>query len=186
MKKILSIFLISILSLTAFTQSLPNQFTIDEYVMSIGTDFKINDGKGYIDEDVVSLGTNYTLKVDGTLVAKAKQQLISIGSKINIYDGNGNKIGSVEEVIFTSMFGIYSKYNIYDGSGTKVAFSEKHSLMETEFVVKSTSGNTIAVIKRPMINMFSDTWDVNFKDSSFDKRLIIFIPCYKTNRDNKS
>lgn len=183
MKKLLTLLLISI-SLISFSQ-IPNKFKIEEYAVSIGTDFKIPNG--YIDEQIVSLTSNFTLKVGGKFYGKSKEHLISIGSKIDIFNERNQKIGMVHEQIFSGAFtfGVYSKYTIYDSKGRKIAYSEKHELMSTSFTIKDMSGKTICKISRPMINLFSDTWTVEFKQERFDKRLFIFIPCYKTLRDNE-
>jgi uncharacterized protein YxjI len=139
----------------------------------------------YIDQEIISLTSNFTLTHNGSQYAKAEQRFISIGSKIDIYDENDNKIGMVEEQIFSS-WGIYSKYYIYDENGNKIAKSEKHQLMSTSFTITDMSGSTICKIKRPMINLMSDSWSVDFKTDKYDKRLFVFIPCYKTHRDNQS
>ena len=188
MKKLLTLLLIIAFTFSGFTQ-LPNQFVVDEDMVSFGTDFSIENSSGteigYIDQEIISLTSNFELKVNGKIIAKAKQRFISIGSKIDIYDGNGKKIGLVEEQIFRSLFSLYSRYIIYDGNGRQIASSIKHSLMVTDFTIKDNSGNVVAEIHRPMVNLFSDTWEVKCY-GNFDKRLIIFIPAYKTHRDNSS
>lgn len=185
MKKLKNLFVLLLMTLSmTLVSQIPNNFTISEDIVSIGTDFGISSINGRITEKIVTIGTDYTLKIDGKKIAVAKQQIISLGSKVNIYDEFGDKIGSIEEIIIESLFSIYSRYNIYDARGNKVAYSEKHSLMSTTFTIKSNSG-TVCTIERPMINVLSDSWKVKFKDTNIDKRLIIFIPCYKTNRDNK-
>lgn len=40
-------------------------------------------------------------------------------------------------------------------------------------------------MKRPFINILSDSWNVQFYGDNIDRRLILFIPAYKTSRDNK-
>lgn len=79
---------------------------------------------------------------------------------------------------------MYSKYEILDKNGKLIASSEKHQLMVTSFTLKDTKGNTVCKISRPAINIFSDEWSVDIYDKSFDKRLLVFIPCYKTHRNN--
>lgn len=183
MKKL---FLLLFILISLSTQAqLPNNFKIEECVISIGTDFEIESIDGYIAEKVISFTTEFTLSINDRKYAKAKQRLISIGTKTDIFDSTDKLIGSVEEVLFTN-FGIYSLYNIFDAHGNKIAYSEKHKFMSTEFTIKDMSNKLICTIKRPMINVMSDTWTVNFANTSFDKRLVVFIPCYKTYNDNKS
>jgi len=179
-------FILLVLAAISFqmaTAQLPNNFTIEEDVMSIGTDFELSGCEGYIDQKLLSLSSSFTLRLDKGVCAISKQRIFSIGSKIDIFDGQGRKLGMIEEQIFSN-WGVYSRYVIYDKYGKKIAESRKHQLMATEFVITDMNGKTICVITRPAINFFSDTWRVSFKDSSYDKRLFIFIPCYKTYRDN--
>jgi len=179
-------FILLVLAAISFqlaTAQLPNNFKIEEDVMSIGTDFELTGCDGYIDQKLLSLSSSFTLKINGSTYARSSQRIFSIGSKIDIYDNKDVKIGVIEEQIFSS-WGIYSKYVIYDGSGNRVAESRKHQLMATEFVITGEDGGIVCIITRPAINFFSDTWSVSFKDDKYDKRLFVFIPCYKTYRDN--
>ena len=185
MKKLLSILIVLSVSITLFGQNLPNKFRINEDLISIGTDFTLTNGaKGTIEQKIFSIGSNFILKINGEVIAKSVQAIISWGSKITILDGNKIKIGSIEEILATSFFSVYSKYSIYDANGKKIAISEKHDLMATSFIIKDMDGKVICNITRPMINIMTDRWDIEFTDSKFDKRLVLFIPCYKTHRDN--
>ena len=74
MKKLIIFLTVALISLTSFAQ-LPNVFKLDEYVMSIGTDFKIiGVASGYIDEDIISLTSNFTLKLSNILCYFIKVQ----------------------------------------------------------------------------------------------------------------
>jgi len=185
MKK-LFIALMLLMSMTIQAQ-IPNTFKIKECVISIGTDFTIDEINADIVEEVISLTTIYHMLIDNEKYAKARQKIVSIGTVIEIFDKNDKLIGSVEEKLFTS-FGFYSLYNIYDANGKKIAYSEKHKYMTTKFKIKSANmqKSDICTISRPMVNVFSDTWTVDFNDSNFDKRLLVFIPCFKTYYDNKN
>jgi uncharacterized protein YxjI len=163
---------------------LPNSFNIEEYAISMGTDFKIPN-VAYIDQEIISLTSSFNLTIDGKIYARSKERLVSFGSIIDITDSNGKKIGSIEEHLFYSIFGMYSLYNIYDSRGSLIGTSTKHELMSTSFTIRDKNGQLICTITRPAVNFVSDVWTVNFTDTSFDKRLIVFIPCYKTHKDNQ-
>lgn len=163
---------------------LPSKFTIEEYAMSIGTDFKVPGTSCYIDEEIVSLTANFTCTIHGAPYAYARQKMFSIGTKIMIYDGKQSLLGSIEEQVFNS-WGVYTKYLIKDKNGALIATSEKHQLMSTSMFIKDSQGRVLCKITRPTINMFGDSWDVEVFNSEYDKRLFLFIPCYKTYRDNK-
>lgn len=183
MRKIF-IILFAAISLNAFSQ-LPNNFKIEEDVLSIGTDFSLIGINGIIEGSVFSLTTDFTLTVNGSVNGKSKQSLFSFGTTITIYDGKNNKIGYIKEELFQS-FGMYSKYTIYDKSDVKIASSTKHELMVTKFNIIDNKGNVICEISRPAMNFGGDTWNISFSNSNkYDKMLFIFIPCYKTYRDNE-
>ena len=181
MRKLITLIVLLGITISLGAQELPNKFTITEDVISIGTDFTINDDI-VIHQKLFNLTSTFKLYIDEELYTEARQAMISIGSSINIYDNKGIKIGTIQERIFNS-WGVYSKYEILDKNGKLIASSEKRQLMVTSFTLKDTKGNTICKISRPAINIFSDEWSVDIYDKSFDKRLLVFIPCYKTHRD---
>lgn len=160
---------------------IPDEIKLKEEFATIGTDFSYENLS--IDQNVIDITTSFDLEVSGKKIAEARQQIISIGSKINIYDEYGVNIGYVQEELFTS-WGFYSRYTIYDHNGSILASSEKHKFMATSFTIKNNSGKVLCKITRPMFNLVTDTWDIKFYGNSIDRRLIVFIPCYKTYRDN--
>lgn len=157
---------------------------IEEELMSIGTDFEIDEINATIEEEHFSIGTNFIMKIDGTVYAKAEETLLSFGHKYVIYDGSRQTVGYVEETLTLSLFSYYSSYKIFDKTGRLIGRSEKHQLFSTEFIVKDISGNIICEISRPALNM-GDNWTVDFRTTKYDKRLFIFIPYYKTLADNE-
>lgn len=173
-------------SITSFCQ-IPDKIKLEEEVISIGTCFEVTGmNNTVIDEKIVSMTASFTMKTGNAVVARAKQHMISWGSKIDIYDGKGGLIGTIEEEVFESMFSsVYTKYSIYDSKHQLVATSKKHDLMSTKFTIENTKGHVICTITRPAINMMSDTWNITFSNCNVNKALFIFIPCYKTYRDNK-
>ena len=181
MKK-LFVLVLMLTTITIFGQ-LPNKFVIVEDFVSIGTDFTLSGVSGTVKEQVISINTNFTLTVESRKIAVAKQKLISVGSVVNIFAGNGKSIGVIKENIFSS-FGIYTKYDIYNHNNELIGTSEKHQLMSTKFTIKDTQGTIICTITRPSMN-FVDKWTVIFNTDKYDKRLFVFIPCYKTKRDNE-
>lgn len=166
------------------TAQIPNNFKYTEDVISIGTNFS-SDCNLTVKQTVPSFKTVFTLYNNGNKVAKASQRLVTFGTKIDVYDANDNKIGTIEERLFTSI-GFYSLYKIYDKNGNLIATSEKHKYFTTKFYINDSKNKTICTISRPAINPVRDTWTVNFNDPSVDKRLLVFIPCYKTYYDNNN
>ena len=162
----------------------PNELELNQKIISLGTDFKVNDGS-LIKQKVPSIKTTFTLYKDKQKIAKASQKLLTIGAKIDVFDYEDVKIGSINEVLFTS-FGLYSKYEILNQNNDIIAVSEKHQYFTTEFFISDLNGKPICKISRPAINIISDKWIIKFINQEFDKRLIIFIPFYKTFYDNNN
>ena len=100
----LFIILFAFISSNVFSQ-LPNNFKIEEDVLSIGTDFSLIGINGLIEGSVFSLTTDFTLTVNGSVNGKSKQSLFSFGTTITIYDGKNNKIGYIKEELFQSFGG---------------------------------------------------------------------------------
>lgn len=193
MKKllILSVVLFMAISLFAGEFEIPSKLTLVEHVISIGTDFKIvsNGNKiGKVEEKMLNLTKTFNiLDVNGNLIARSEQAMVSWGTHIKIYDGNRNLIGSIQEKVITSMFKVYTEYKILNANGKLIAKSSKIEVGKaTTFNVTTTSGSKVCSIKRPLINLLSDNWDIQFYGNSVDRRIILFIPAYKTSRDNES
>jgi len=87
------------------------------------------------------------------MVAKAKEQAFTRGTKIKIYDTNEILIGSVEEVVFKSMFKSSTSYEIKDSNGLIIAISNKSDQMTTKFTFTS-NGKEIAKFHRGLFNTF--------------------------------
>lgn len=181
MKTLLIVFLL--ISSLSFGQ-IPNDIKLTEEIISITTNFD-SDTNIKIKGELISFTPEFTLYQNGNKIGKSVQRIISIGTINDIYDEKNNKIGSVEEQLFMSL-GFYSRYKVYDKNDKLVAISEKHKYLTTVFNITDVNNNNVCTIKRPAINLMSDTWYVHFNNVKFDKRLLIFIPCYKTYYDNKS
>lgn len=167
---------------------LPNKFEIDEVMVSIGTDMNINVGGntiGKIEERTLEFTTTFEY-FDNTdrKIAKGEERAFSWGTTIDIFDESDRKIGTLEEQLFESVFSIETIYDIKDANGRLIAKSKKIDLFSTNVEIFSTKGNLVCTMTRPSINVFSDSWYVEIL-GDIDKRLIIFIPAYKTSADNK-
>lgn len=168
-------------------KELPNKFEMEEKILSIGTDMNIisnGDKIGKIEERTLSWGKKFEyFDNTGDIKSTAKQKALSWGTEIEVFDENGDKIGSIEEEILESLFSIKSIYSIKDASGNLIGKSEKLELFSTNIEIESPSGDLICKIHRPAINLFSDSWNIEIT-GNIDRRLIVFIPCYKTSADN--
>lgn len=169
--------------------NIPENVIIEEDVISIGTDFTLlsSDGKhlGSIEEEVLNFTATFKLlNNSGNMICYSKQELISFGTKINIIDNDNKLMGKINENVFKS-FSVYTQYDILDIYDKKIAKSDKEELLSTTFNIYDNNNNIICVIHRPMINVFSDKWVITFHtDDQNLRRMLLFIPCYKTFRDN--
>lgn len=167
---------------------LTNNFIVDQDILSIGSDFHIKSGSnkcGVVEERVFSWGKTFEYLTNDTLVSRAEQRVISWGVKIDVYDESKNKIGSIEEEILEGLFSIKTIYSIKDSSDNIVGKSKKLDFFGTDVDIYNDKGDLIVTMTRPMINILSDTWTINIKSDEIDKRILVFIPCYKTSVDDE-
>ncbi len=165
--------------------NLPDHFTIEEDVFAWWTDFEIP-WTGKVVERTLNLNTTFELQdTNGNVIANAKKELFSLWVVINIEDNKWHKLWSIEEEIIESLFNIKTVYSIKDGIGNTIWTSEKLAFIGTDIDIYDNQGKEIVTCTRGPLNLLSDTWDVDIKDNKIDKRIIAFIPCYKTHADNQ-
>lgn len=163
-------------------------FTISERVISIGTNFTLEDDKGElgrIEEKIISLTRAFLIyNKKNELVARGKKRMISWGSVVDVFDCNDKKIGSIEEKVVESLFSIKTKYRITDSMDRELASSDMLSLDVSRLEVKERN-KTLLKMKRGFIQMFGDKWKVSVtSDTNIDQSLILLIPAFKTASDN--
>ena len=173
----------------SYAQTFPTTFKVEEDLVAIGSDFTLKEkGKakaiGKIYQRHLNLTTTFELVVDGRKVCSAKTRLISIGTCIDIYDDKGQFIGSVEEEIIRSWFSPLSHiFSVKDSKGNVIAVSDKISIVGTTCTIKK-GGKVVCRYRRPAVNIFTDTWDCSI-DKAIDYRLVIFIPAFITYSNNE-
>lgn len=170
------------------TETIPAQLKLSEKVFAFGTDLVAYSGKsetGTFTQTNWVGGTSFDYHdSSGAKVASAKQSLFSWGVEITIFDGQGGKLGTVKEEVFKNLLSWKSHYSVLDAQGNVVAHSEKIDFFSTSVDIHDMSGNPVATMSRPALNLAGDTWTVSFSESTVDRRLLMFIPCYKTYADN--
>lgn len=167
---------------------LPNSFKMTENILSIGTDMSIeSNGEeiGKVEERTLNFGKTFEyFDSKGDKKAIGKQKVFSLATTIEIFDENNKKIGTFKEELFKGMFSFSTYYTISDAFGNLIGESEKIDWLSTNIEIKSTSGEILCQIHRPAFNLVSDHWEVNIS-GDIDKRLVVFLPCYKTSADNE-
>lgn len=186
-------FCVLFIATTVFAQNcvVPKNMKLKEKIISVTTNLFLEDDDGNnlgtVTEALISLTKTFTYKdSEGKLISTAKEAFISVGTKINVYDSEQMLIGVIQENILKSWFHAYTVYTISDASGNKIATSEKLELLSTQIVLSDQKGNELVSLKRPrpMINIFSDTWNITYKSSKIDPRIVVMIAAYKTAADN--
>lgn len=167
---------------------LPTNFTAQASLLSIGTDIILSDSQGpfaSIEERTLNLTPTFQyFDASHHLSAQAKQKIFSLGTKIEICDENNKPLGSVEEIVWESFFKVQTSYQIKDASGKEVGKSEKLDWSGTTFKISDYSGRELIKMTRPMFDLGGATWTINVeKDLPFDKRLVLFVPAFKTAAD---
>ena len=169
---------------------MPNEFKLVEKVISLTTAFELkskNGDLGTVTEKLISLTTTFTYKDDkGGMVATAKEALISWGTRIDVYDCKDRLIGTLQEKVFKSLFKAHTNYSILDAQGNEIAISEKLDLLATSITLSGKDGSVFVELKRPMFNLFSDTWNIKVHPkNTVDFRIIVIVAAFKTAADNE-
>ncbi len=191
-----SLFIITLLLFPFFSfadcevPSMPDQFTLNERTVSLGTvlDLEDDDGNfGKISEKLLQLTKSFHYTdISGNKVAEAKQKLLSWGVQIDVFDCQGQKIGTIKENILKSLFKVSTTYTIEDATGSVVAVSNQVDILATSFTLKDPSGNKVATLNRSAINFFGDNWNVKiYNHDVVDPRILVMIGSYKTSADNE-
>ncbi len=173
--------------------SFPSNFLMQEEWASIGTDFYLKDGDkkfAVVDQEVLNLTTTFEIRDDQERVAaKCSQSAFSWGVRIDVKDGYGNSIGSIEEKLFESFFKTMTSYEIKDQNGTLLATSDKLDFAGTTFTIKNPSGGIIATFDRSYFDIGGASWSCKFTDPGKTadqlKMICSLIPAYKTVADKK-
>ena len=169
---------------------LPSTFTAQAAYITVGTDLTLSDDQGSfasIEERTLNLKPTFEyFDASHTLRARAKEEMFTLGTKIDISDGNGNRLGSVEENVLKSFFSIKTSYSIKDASGRELGTSEKLDWAGTKVVIHDSAGKMLVEMKRPYFDLGAATWTINVAhDLPFDQRLVVFIPAFKTAADKE-
>jgi uncharacterized protein YxjI len=175
-------------------KEIPNEFFINEKLLTIGHDFwitnKNRENFGKIEERVISVGKKFEyFDNTGKLDVIAKAKFLTLYTNIIVDDSNGSRIGRIEEEIIESIGSFFdgqNVYSLYDSNDKLIGKSKASIVFRNSVEIYDMSDNLVAVFYKPVVQ-FSDRWRCEIKDSSIDKRLIMFIPVYiSSNRTSSS
>jgi uncharacterized protein YxjI len=162
---------------------------VSEDISLIGNNFtvKSDDNKniGTIKQEILNFKPVFSFYKEGEAKeSTAKQIVFSLFTEIEIYDKNNEYIGKIKHEVFENLFSFRNTYSIYDKNNKRIGSSRKLELAKTTISIYNDEDKLVAEIKRPFINIITDKWELNIYDEIVDKRLVIFIPAYKTYYDN--
>lgn len=146
--------------------------------------------EGKVAESAIQMSRTFTWTDEsGKTVATASVAIISIGTDIYVYDGAGNRVGSIEERLFSRWGRTWSGYDINDARGNKIASSDKTEFMGTTITLTAPDGTKLATLNRPWVNVMGDSWGIKvLKPGAVDNRILVMIAAFKTaaDRDKES
>ena len=149
-----------------------------------------NKDEGKVAESAIQMSRTFTWTDEsGKTVATASVAIISIGTDIYVYDGAGNRVGSIEERLFSRWGRTWSSYDIKDAGGNKIASSDKTEFMGTTITLTAPDGTKLAKLDRPWVNVMGDSWGIKvLKPGAVDNRILVMIAAFKTaaDRDKES
>ena len=171
-------------------EDLPNDFQVNEEVISMTNSFDIIAGKntyGTVTEKMFSWTRTFFVRNSaGVDLGKASARAWSWGTHIDVYDASGKLLGGIKEEVTKSMFKTWTSYSILDPANAVIARSKKVEFFGTDVTISSPAGEVLVTISRPAVNWVSDTWNVSIKKPGvIDPRMVVVIGAYKTAVDNE-
>lgn len=155
--------------------------------LSFGTSFSIRSSAGThgtVKQAWASFVRTFIYRNDrDEVVATARVNPFSWGTRIDVVDCQGIKIGELKEDVWKSFFKVKTSYLVMDQSGRQVGKSEKLDWGNTTFDLKDAGGRAVAHIERPWLR-WADRWSVSVYDkSAIDERILIMIGAFKSAAD---
>ncbi len=143
---------------------------------------------GRVQGPFLNFGRHYILQdASNQPIASAKRKWFSVGTAVNIYDCNGQKIGAFHENILKELKSLRTHYTIEDAAGQVIAESANVNFLTTRFELRDPQGELFAVIERSVQGFFTDSWTVSrTQHPAADSRVLIMMAVYKTITDRES
>jgi uncharacterized protein YxjI len=169
-------------------RELSNSMKMKEIYFAYGTDLTISDSDGKIgtvQQRTLNLTPCFEYRDNtGAVLAYTSQSMLSFGTHIDIFDGAGNKIGALQDKVFSNLFSISRVFSLQDAAGNQIGTSEKFGFFATSVTIYDQERKVLAAIHRPAFDLGLADWTID-TPGNVDKRLVVFIPAYKTHSDNQ-
>jgi len=173
---------------------LPSEFYVVERFLSFSSSFDVStDLEPFASarKQCFSLTSSFDLvDMHERPLASASAHFIALGTVVDIFDPEGEKIGWIEEEIFRIF--PWAEYRVFNNENQIVAIA-KMNFWGTEFELYHPDDETeiYATISRPFIKFIRDYWTVQinnmeiFEDGTIDPRLLVILAIYQTDKDNR-
>lgn len=176
--------------------TVPPKFTIKQVSALIGMDFEISDSEGKLGSLIQRtwrLKPTFEIQnAEGQKIATAKERFFKLSTAIDVYDCNGDYVGSLKKTIMTSLVQtisdnkVITKYAVYNDKGDEVAESKKTEVVTAGFNLVDREGRIVAQIDRNLVQTFGDSWEFSMGDvRNVDPILLLAVPAFKTLKDQK-
>jgi hypothetical protein len=169
---------------------IPKDFEVVRNVLKygpIGNTFDLRSGGksfGSLNRVFLSVRTTVEHKdASGALVSTGQMTSPPWGNHLEVRDGAGTLIGSLEERLLQSAMSLGTVYAVKDGRGREVAVSKKHELIGTSIVIFQ-GDKEIARLERAAIRLGRETWKVHItNEQGVDSRLMVHLGAFKSLAD---
>jgi len=172
---------------TAAERGLSSSMTMKEIYFAYGTDLTISDGAGKIgtvEQRTLKFTPCFEYRdTNGKVLAYTSQNVFSFGTHIDIFDSEGTKIGALQDKVFSNLLSISRVFSLQDANGKEIGTSEKFDFFATTVTIYTPDRKVLASIHRPAFDVGLADWTIDIP-GDVDKRLVVFIPAYKTHSDN--
>ena len=166
------------------------EFRLDENVLGVGTNMTLKQTDGDViaslDEIVLAIGPEYKLKnAQGELVAKAKQKVFSWGVEIHVENCVGTRMFSMEERVLESLFKWRTKHDVRSPDGTVLYKSRKMEVLgDVDIQIEAEGRTRGGWIRRPWHDFAYAEWSGKVVDKE-SMIVLALAAAYKTRSDNR-
>ncbi|MCY4643027.1 MAG: hypothetical protein OXB88_00250 [Bacteriovoracales bacterium] len=168
---------------------LPNSFSVKQNLISLPRTFSVGSewrdfGQVRKKKLISFLTPEYTwLDFNGNKLARAKKSILSWGAKIDVFDCEDQKIGTIKVKVLKSLFRVRTVASILDAEGEEIASSTKFELFTTSIAVNDNDKDLVATLNRPLLRI-SDRWDMEIANhDAVDSRVLVMLGVFQTDRD---
>lgn len=141
--------------------------------------------QGSVSRRLLSLTSAFDLyDEEGNVLAYSSSDLFSWSLLVDIEDPDGNFVGKIEEDFWR--LHNWPKYNLFNREGKRIAVAIMDPL-EIGFSITDPDNpdRVLASLVRPPTPLVDARWELQVFDTEIDRRILMLLAAYQTNRDIK-